>query len=216
MPNPQHYTTARDIATLSRALIRNFPEYYKIFGEREFTFHEIKQQNRNGLLFRDPSVDGIKTGHTSAAGYCLATSAIRNGMRLITVVMGAPSIRAREDANAALLSYGYTFYESAKVKSRNDVLAKARVYRGATPVAEVGIARDLIITVPRGDAAGLQTATKLQDPLLAPLPAGKRVGELTLTSAGRVIAREPLVVLKAIPEGGLWTRMVDSVSLWFH
>jgi D-alanyl-D-alanine carboxypeptidase (penicillin-binding protein 5/6) len=216
MPDAQHYTTARDIATLSRALIRNFPEYYKIFGEREYTFHNIKQQNRNGLLARDPTVDGIKTGHTSSAGYCLATSATRNGMRLISVVMGSPSIKAREDASAALISYGYTFYESAKVKSRGEVLAKPRVFKGAEPAAQVGLASDLIVTVGRGDAASLQITSKVDDPLLAPLALNKRVGELTLTSNGQAIARVPLVVLKAVPEGGLWTRMVDDVSLWFH
>lgn len=216
LPNPQHYTTARDIATLSRALIRNFPEYYKIFNEREYTFHNIRQQNRNGLLNRDQSVDGIKTGHTSSAGYCLATSAMRNGMRLISVVMGSPSIKAREDASAALINYGYTFYESAKVKNHGAVLATPRVYQGAAPTASVGLANDLIVTVGRGDVATLQTAMKLDDPLIAPLAAGKRVGELTLTSNGKVVARAPMIVLKAVPEGGLWSRMVDGVSLWLH
>ena len=216
LPNPQHYTTARDIATLSRALIRDFPEYYKIFNEREYTFHNIRQQNRNGLLNRDSSVDGIKTGHTSSAGYCLATSANRDGMRLISVVMGSPSIKAREDASAALINYGYTFYESAKVKQRNAVIATPRVFKGAAPAAQVGVDHDIIVTVGRGDAATLQTTTRLDDPLIAPLPAGKRVGELTLTSNGQVVTRTPLVVLKPVPEGGLWTQAVDSISLWFH
>jgi D-alanyl-D-alanine carboxypeptidase (penicillin-binding protein 5/6) len=161
-------------------------------------------------------VDGIKTGHTSSAGYCLATSANRNGMRLISVVMGSPSIKAREDASAALINYGYTFYESAKVKQRNAVIATPRVFKGAAPSVQVGVDHDIIVTVGRGDAATLQTTTHVDDPLIAPLPAGKRVGELTLTSNGQVVTRTPLVVLKPVAEGGLWTRAVDSISLWLH
>lgn len=216
MPDPQHYTTARDIATLSRALIRNFPEMYKMFAEREYTYHGIRQYNRNGLLLRDSSVDGIKTGHTESAGYCLAASAKRGDMRLISVVMGTPSIKAREGANAALLNYGYTFYETSKLKSRGASLLKARVYKSKDETADIGVPRDIYVTVGRGDIASLKIATKLNEPLIAPLAAGKPVGELTVTDAkGAVAARSPLIPLKAVPEGGLWTNMVDSVALWF-
>jgi serine-type D-Ala-D-Ala carboxypeptidase (penicillin-binding protein 5/6) len=214
MPDPQHYTTARDIATLSRALIRNFPELYKMFAEKEFTYHGIRQYNRNGLLGRDPSVDGIKTGHTEAAGYCLAASAKRDAMRLISVVMGTPSIKAREAANAALLSHGFTFYETTKVKAP---VLEPRIYKSENETAAVGIARDLYVTVPRGEAAGLKVATKVNEPLIAPLPAGKPVGEFTVsTASGEVVARAPLAPLKAVPEGGWWTAMVDSIALWFE
>jgi D-alanyl-D-alanine carboxypeptidase (penicillin-binding protein 5/6) len=216
MPDPQHHTTARDIATLSRALIRNFPDQYKMFAEREFTFHGIRQYNRNGLLGRDPSVDGIKTGHTDSAGFCLAASAKRGNMRLISVVMGAPSIKAREAANAALLGYGYTFYETAKVKGRGEAILKPRVYKSADNLAPIGIQQDIYVTVGRGEAANLKTTANVQEPLTAPLPANKPVGELIVTTAaGESVATVPLFPLKAVPEGGLWTRMVDSIALWF-
>jgi serine-type D-Ala-D-Ala carboxypeptidase (penicillin-binding protein 5/6) len=216
MPDPQHHTSARDIATLSRALIHNFPEEYKIFAEREFTFHNIRQYNRNGLLGRDDSVDGIKTGHTNAAGYCLAASAKRGNMRLISVVMGAPSIKAREAANAALLGYGYTFYETGKVKSRGEVVLKPRVYKSDEGTIAVGLKQDIVLTLGRGELAGLKTAATVKEPLIAPLAANQPVGDLMVTNAGgETVAKVPLYPLKAVPEAGLWTRMVDSVALWF-
>jgi D-alanyl-D-alanine carboxypeptidase (penicillin-binding protein 5/6) len=216
MPDPQHHTTARDIATLSRALIRNFPDQYKMFAEREFTFHGIRQYNRNGLLGRDPSVDGIKTGHTSSAGYCLAASAKRGNMRLISVVMGTPSIKAREAANAALLGYGYTFYETTKVKGRGDTVLKPRVYKSAEENPAIGVLQDIYVTVARGEGVSLKTTAHVQEPLMAPLAANKPVGELIVTTpGGETVAKVPLFPLKAVPEGGLWTRMVDSVALWF-
>ena len=216
MPDPQHHTSARDIATLSRALIRNFPEQYKMFAEKEFTFHNIRQYNRNGLLGRDPSVDGIKTGHTEAAGYCLAASAKRGTMRLISVVMGTPSIKAREAANAALLGYGYTFYETGKVKGNGDTVLKPRVYKSADKNIAVGVKQDIWLTLPRGDIAGLKTTANVKEPLIAPLAANQPVGDLTITNAaGQPVAKVPLYPLKAVPEAGLWTRMVDTVSLWF-
>jgi serine-type D-Ala-D-Ala carboxypeptidase (penicillin-binding protein 5/6) len=180
LPDPQLYTTARDIATLSRAVVREFPEYYRWYSQREFVWNGIRQQNRNGLLGRDPSVDGIKTGHTETAGYCLATSANRNGMRLISVVMGSSSFRAREDASAALLNYGYTFYETVKLRSRGDVLAKPRVYKGPAETVDATIARDVVVTIPRGAAAAVKAQTTVREPLIAPLAAGATIGELTL------------------------------------
>jgi D-alanyl-D-alanine carboxypeptidase (penicillin-binding protein 5/6) len=216
MPDPQHHTSAHDIAMLSRALIRNFPEEYKMFAEREFTFHNIRQYNRNGLLGRDESVDGIKTGHTEAAGYCLAASAKRGNMRLISVVMGAPSIKAREAANAALLGYGYTFYETGKVKNRGDVVLKPRVYKSDEGTIAVGVKQDIWLTLGRGEIAGLKTAATVKEPLIAPLAANQPVGDLTVTNAaGETVAKVPLYAMKAVPEAGLWTRMVDSVALWF-
>jgi len=213
MPNPEHYTTARDIATLSSALIRNFPDLYKMFAEREFTYHGIHQQNRNGLLGTDPSVDGIKTGHTESAGYCLAASAKRGNMRLISVVMGTPSIKAREAQNAALLSHGFTFYETTRLANP---LLKPRIYKSGEGTAPVGLARDIYVTVPCGEAAGLKMQTKLNQPLVAPLAAGQPVGEWTVTTAaGDSVARAPLVALKAVPQAGWWTTLTDSIALWF-
>jgi serine-type D-Ala-D-Ala carboxypeptidase (penicillin-binding protein 5/6) len=216
LPGKNHYTTARDIAILSRAIVREFPEYYKYYSMREFEWNKIKQPNRNGLLARDPSVDGMKTGHTESAGYCLVTSAKRGDMRLISVVMGTPSVRSREDGSAALINYGYTFYESAKVKSRGETILKPRVYKSDEEIAPIGILQDIVVVVGRGEAAKLKTTATVTEPLIAPLAANKPVGELTVaTESGDVVAKVPLYPLKAVPEGGIWTRMVDSVALWF-
>jgi len=218
LPAPNHYTTARDVATLAAALIREFPQYYPLFSLKEFMWNKIRQENRNGLLGKDPSVDGLKTGHTDSAGYCLASSANRNGMRLISVVMGSPSIKAREDASAALLNYGYTFYETVRIKAAREMILKPRVYKSAAEFAELGVPADVYATIGRGQERSLKTATHLNsDPLLAPLAANKPVGEFTVTDAsGAVIARAPLVPLSAVPLGGLWTRTLDSIALWFH
>jgi len=218
LPSPNHYTSAHDVATLANALIREFPQYYPLFSLREFMWNNIRQENRNGLLTKDPTVDGLKTGHTDSAGFCLATSANRNGMRLVSVVMGAPSIRAREDASAALLSYGYTFFETIRIKSANEVVLKPRVYKSASEFAAMVVPVDVYATVARGQAGALHSTARLSnEPLIAPLPAGRAVGELTLTDAsGAVIARAPLVPLTAVVQGGLWTRASDSIALWFH
>jgi D-alanyl-D-alanine carboxypeptidase (penicillin-binding protein 5/6) len=218
LPSARQYTTARDMATLANALIREFPQYYPLFSLREFMWNNIRQGNRNGLLGKDPSVDGLKTGHTDSAGYCLATSANRNAMRLVSVVMGAPSIRAREDASAALLNYGYTFFETIRVKAARETVLKPRVYKSAGEFASIGVPYDLYATVGRGQGAAVRTSARLSgEPLIAPLAAGKPVGELTVADvSGEVIARAPLTPLAPVPQGGLWTRAVDSVALWFH
>jgi D-alanyl-D-alanine carboxypeptidase (penicillin-binding protein 5/6) len=218
LPSANHYSTAHDIATLAAALIREFPQYYSLFSLKQFMWNNIRQDNRNGLLSKDPTVDGLKTGHTDSAGFCLATSANRNGMRLISVVMGAPSIKAREDASAALLNYGYTFFETVRVKAAKETILKPRVYKSATEFADLGVPFAVYATVGRGQAAALKTATHLNaEPLIAPLAAGKPVGEFTVADAtGAVIARAPLVPLTEVPLGGLWTRMSDSIALWFH
>lgn len=216
LPNDDHYTTARDMAIMSRALISEFPEYYKYYSMKEFTWNNIKQQNRNGLLTRDPTVDGLKTGHTNSAGYCLVTSAKRGNMRLITVVLGTPSVRAREDGSAALLNYGYTFYETAKVKSRGDTILTPRVYKSEVENAPIGVLQDIVVVVGRGEAATLKTTATVNEPLIAPLPANKPVGTLTVTTqTGDAVAKVPLYPLKTVEEGGLWTQMVDTVMLWF-
>ena len=216
LPSANHYTTARDMALLSRSLIHDFPQYYTWYGLREFTWNNITQHNRNGLLLRDPTVDGIKTGHTDSAGYCLITSAKRGGMRLISVVLGSPSIKAREDASAALLNYGYTFFETGKVKARGELVVKPHVYKGQTTEVAAGSPADLYVTVGRGQLAVLHTAVTVKQPLIAPIAAGQNVGEFTVTAAnGDVIVRSALVALVADPAGGLWTRMIDGIELWF-
>jgi serine-type D-Ala-D-Ala carboxypeptidase (penicillin-binding protein 5/6) len=216
LPNADHYTTARDMAIMARALISEFPEYYKYYSMKEFVWNNIKQQNRNGLLTRDPTVDGMKTGHTESAGYCLVTSAKRGNMRLITVVLGTKSIKAREDGSAALLNYGYTFYETAKVKSRGDTILTPHVYKSAVENPPIGLLQDIVVVVGRGEAATLKSTATVTEPLIAPLPANKPVGTLTITTqTGDPVTKVSLYPLKAVEEGGLWTRMVDSVKLWF-
>jgi D-alanyl-D-alanine carboxypeptidase (penicillin-binding protein 5/6) len=217
LPSPEHYTTARDMATLSRALIHDFPDYYGYYGMHEFVWNGIRQQNRNGMLTRDPTVDGIKTGHTDSAGYCLITSANRNGMRLISVVLGSPSIKAREDASATLINYGYTFYETAKLRSRGETVLKPHVYKGAVDTVAVGPAADVSITLPRGDADAIHTSVHVDEPLIAPLSRNTAIGELTVTNAnGDLVQKVPLYPLEDVAPGGLWTRMSDTVSLWIH
>jgi serine-type D-Ala-D-Ala carboxypeptidase (penicillin-binding protein 5/6) len=218
LPDPNHYTTARDLATLSVALIRDFPQYYYIFRMKDFTWDRIKQPNRNGLLWTDPSVDGLKTGHTEAAGYCLIASAVRHEMRLVSVVLDAPKWHSREADSEALLNYGYNFFETEKVATARTPMLKPRVYESASGYAAVGTATDLYVTLPRGQAASVATNAALtKTRLIAPLAAGAVVGEFTVTDGnGRVVGREPLVTLESVPEGSFLTRTMDSVRLWFH
>jgi D-alanyl-D-alanine carboxypeptidase (penicillin-binding protein 5/6) len=215
LPGPTHYMSAHDIATLSRLLIRDYPEEYKWYSLREFEYGGIKQQNRNGLLARDPTVDGIKTGHTESAGYCLASSAKRGDTRLISVVLGTNSFKAREDASAALLNYGFTFFETVKVKGAGDVILKPEVYKGEAERVTLVPAREIWATVGRGSAAPTTTAT-VKEPVIAPIKMGQVLGELTVSDGKDVIARVPLVAQAAVPEGGWWTRMVDGISLWMR
>ena len=218
LPVPEHYSTARDMATLASALIRQFPQYYGLFSLREFLWNNIRQGNRNTLLGKDPSVDGLKTGHTDAAGYCLVASANREGMRLVSVVMGSRNERSREEASAALLNYGFTFFETVRIKAARATVLKPRVYKSAGEFAAVGVPDDVYAIVARGQSGALNTTARLtHEPLLAPLAAGERVGELTVSdAAGEVLAHAPLVVLAPVPTGGLWTRMVDTITLWFR
>ncbi len=215
LPSPSHYSTARDLATLSRAIIRDFPEYYGIYSLREFTWNKIRQENRNGLLERDSSVDGIKTGHTETAGYCLISSALRSGMRLVSVVLGAPGVTARESGSAALLNYGFNFYESITVKKAGEMVLKPRVYKGAEAFIAVAPAGAVQVTVPRGQGTTLMTRATVRGPLIAPLAAATAVGELQVDVAGKTVARVPLYPVTAVAEGGLWRRLVDTISLWF-
>ncbi|HWN47718.1 MAG TPA: D-alanyl-D-alanine carboxypeptidase family protein [Steroidobacteraceae bacterium] len=213
-PGPTHYMSAHDIATLSRVLVRDYPEDYKLYSLREFEWNGIKQQNRNGLLARDSSVDGIKTGHTESAGYCLASSAKRGGMRLISVVLGTQSFKAREDSSMALLNYGFTFFETVKAKAATDVVLKPEVYKGEEDRVTLVPARDIWVTIGRGSAAQLKTTATVKEPVLAPIKAGQVLGELTVSDGKEIIARVPLVAQAAVPEGGWWTRTVDGISLW--
>lgn len=218
LPDPQHYTTARDLATVANALIRDFPQYYYIFGLKDFTWNKIKQPNRNGLLWTDPSVDGLKTGHTDEAGYCLIGSADRKGMRLVSVVLDAPTWHSREADTETLLNYGFNFFQTEKIATARAAVLKPRVYESESGYAAIGAPTDLYVTLPRGQAASVTTNAALtKTRLIAPLAAGTVVGELTVTDGnGQVVGREPLVTLEAVPAGGLLTRTIDGVRLWFH
>jgi D-alanyl-D-alanine carboxypeptidase (penicillin-binding protein 5/6) len=215
LPSPNHYTTARDLAILSRAIIRDFPEYYSFYSLREFTWNNIRQENRNGLLERDPSVDGIKTGHTDTAGYCLIGSALRSGMRLISVVLGSPSVQARESGSAALLNYGFTFYETVPVKKAGEMVLKPRVYKGSEKYIALAPASAVQVTVPRGQAGTVTVRTEVHQPLIAPLAANTALGQLQVSVAGKMVMSAPLYPVAAVAEGGLWRRLIDTVMLWF-
>lgn len=215
LPNPNHYSTAHDMAILARALILDFPEDYQWYSQKWFTYNGIKQPNRNRLLWRDPSVDGVKTGHTDDAGFCLVASAKRNNTRIISVLMGAPSDSARADDSERLLDYGFRFFEVHKIYAANTILAQARVWHGAVKEIPVGVANDVYASVMPGQFAGVSANMQLHGLLSAPITEGQPVGEVTISLANKVIKTVPLVALKASPVGGIFTRATDSISLWF-
>ena len=214
-PGDNHKMSAADIAKLARAIIREFPEYYRWYSQREFTWNNIRQENRNGLLERDPSVDGMKTGMTDAAGYCLVSSAKRDGMRLIAVVTGTKSMKAREDASLALLNYGFNFYETRVLKKAGTPLAMHRVYKASGGQAPVGLASDLAITLPRGQAANVEYTMELAPKVFAPLTKSDRVGTLRATIDGKVVAEAPLQPIADVPTGNIFRRMWDTILSWF-
>jgi len=204
------------VAILSRAIIAEFPQYYSWYSEREFTYNDIKQHNRNSLLWRDTSVDGLKTGHTDAAGYCLVTSAERSGMRLIAVVMGMASPEARVDGSQALLNYGFRFYETHKLYSSGEEITTARVWGGDPQVAALGLTDNLYLTIPRGSYDALSAVMDLEAELTAPLDPSTPLGHVRISLDGESLADVPLVSLHEVPEAGLWTRLKDEVTLWFQ
>jgi D-alanyl-D-alanine carboxypeptidase (penicillin-binding protein 5/6) len=216
MPDPEHYITARDTAILASALIHEFPEYYRWYAQKEFTWNGITQQNRNGLLWRDPTVDGVKTGHTESAGYCLIASAMRDGMRLVSVVLGTDSMRAREDANAALLNYGFNFFETRRLYAAGQPLTTARVWKGAKPEVGLALRKDLYVTGQRGHAGSVRAEFELPDRLLAPLSAGTPIGKANIVVDGATIATHDLFPAEDVPAGGWFRRLSDSVRLWFN
>jgi D-alanyl-D-alanine carboxypeptidase (penicillin-binding protein 5/6) len=213
LPEADHYTTARDMSLLAIAMIRDFPQYYKWYSVREFEYNGIKQQNRNGLLNRDPSVDGLKTGHTDSAGYCLVTSALRDGMRLVSVVLGSTSMKGRENASAALLNYGFNFYDTKLVVKGGTSLASTQVWKAATSPVDVGIKDDLYMTLPRGEVA--KTAVEVHPRLIAPLAGDAAVGELRVFNGNQTLATLPLHPLHEVAAGGWWRRLIDTIRLWF-
>jgi serine-type D-Ala-D-Ala carboxypeptidase (penicillin-binding protein 5/6) len=224
MPDPQHYTTAGDLGILSARLIRDFPQYYGIFSVREFTYNKIKQANRNRLLWADPTVDGLKTGHTEAAGYCLIASAKRpvpgadgTNRRLVSVLMGEPKEHDRVQDGMKMLEYGYSAYDDVRLFHSGQVLATPRVYKGTEGQVKVGVKLDQFVTVPKGAAGKLKTAFALNEPLIAPLAAGQRVGVAKVMSDdGKEIASVPVVALNDVPQASLLGRLWDSALLMFQ
>ena len=216
LPNDNHYTTARDVAILSRALIRDYPAEYEIYKIKEFEWNGIKQHNRNTLLWRDSSVDGIKTGHTKNAGFCLATSALRGEQRLIAVVMGAENEKARADANQELLNYGFRFFESHTLYENAKPLATPELWKGEAATVALGVAEDVLVTLPRGRYADLKASMDLPAQLIAPMHKGQQVGTLKVELDGKVLVERPIIVLADTPEGGFFKRLGDGIMLWFN
>lgn len=213
LPDPQHYSTALDIARLGRALIRDFPEHYAWHALKEFTYNGITQMNRNRLLWQDPTVDGIKTGHTETAGFCLVASAKQDDMRLISVILGTTDDNARARESQKLLGYGFRFYETHRLYTAQETLATVRVWQGAEEQLPLGISRELYITIPRGQYSQLKAAMKIKPTIMAPIQKGATYGSVTVNLGSKIISEVPLVSLQQIEEGGIFTRLKDKALL---
>ncbi|MBF0470096.1 MAG: D-alanyl-D-alanine carboxypeptidase [Gammaproteobacteria bacterium] len=216
LPAENHYTTAYDMALLARALISNFPEEYNWYSQKEYTFNKITQKNRNKLLFNDETVDGIKTGHTEAAGYCLVSSALRDEMRLITVVMGASSSRSRAQESQKLLNFGFRFYESHRLYSPQQTLKEVRVWKGSQEQISLGLDQEMIVTLPRGEYENLEASISVEKTLIAPIAAGDRVGTVILQLNGEQIKSLPLIALQSVTEGGIFQKIKDHILMLFE
>jgi serine-type D-Ala-D-Ala carboxypeptidase (penicillin-binding protein 5/6) len=214
LPDPEHYTTARDVAILSQATIRDFPEYYAWYAEKEFTFNEIRQHNRNTLLWRDPAIDGLKTGHTEAAGYCLAASAMRDGMRLISAVMGSASESSRASESQTLLNYGFRFFETVQLYSAQQELARARVWKGLAEEVPLGLGEALFVTIPRGRYDELEAQVQMQPQLTAPLEAGAAVGKINVRLGEELVASRDLLTLVEVEPAGFFGSAWDGLKMW--
>jgi D-alanyl-D-alanine carboxypeptidase (penicillin-binding protein 5/6) len=203
------------MAILARAIIRDSAHYYPIYAEKEFTFNGIKQGNRNALLYTDPTVDGLKTGHTEEAGYCLVSSSKRGGMRLIAVVMGTKSMQERADQSRALYSWGFANFENVKPYAAGTVLGTPKVWFGKAESVKVGLASDVNLTLAHGDRNRLQAAMQIAPTVNAPLTKGQQVGTLTLTLDGQVVASQPIVAMEPVEEAGFFTRLWHRIKLFF-
>jgi len=216
LPDTDHYMTAKDIAHLAALVIAKYPEYYKWYSQKEFTFNDITQYNRNKLLWRDDSVDGLKTGYTEAAGYCLVTSAKKDGMRLITVVLGTGSANARVDASQALLSYGFRFFETHKLYDAGTQLASSRVWKGSSETISLGLEETLYVTIPRGQYKSLDASMSIDNRIVAPVSEGQSFGVVLVKLDDEVVADQPLVSLQNVSEGSFWQRISDEALLYFE
>ena len=216
LPAEGHVTTARDLATLARAIVQEFPDYYLWHAVKEFTYNDIKQSNRNSLLWRDPSVDGLKTGHTDEAGYCLVSSAERDGMRVVAVVLGTSSTKARTNGSQALINYAFRFFETRLLYKAGEEVATARVWKSENITSRLGVLEDLYITVPRGSYEKLESTLDIPAIVEAPIAAGQPVAELKISLGSDPLLSTPLRALDDNPTGSFWQRTKDTISLWFE
>ena len=215
LPDENLYTTAKDLAILGRALVNDFPQYYDWYKQKWFTYNGIRQPNRNRLLWRNSQVDGIKTGHTNDAGFCLVSSAKRDNMRLISVVMGSPSDSVRADDSERLLNYGFRFFETHELYKARQTIAEVDVYKGAINKLTAGVLQDRFITIPNGQYQRLSIKTNVTDSLVAPIAKNDKVGELVIQFDDKIIETYPLYALEDVQSGGFFTRMKDSIRLMF-
>jgi D-alanyl-D-alanine carboxypeptidase (penicillin-binding protein 5/6) len=215
-PHEDHYSSARDIAILTRTVIREFPESYRLYREREFTFNEIRQFNRNRLLWRDETVDGVKTGHTESAGFCLVASAQRDDMRLISVVLGADSDKSRTQSSQSLLNYGFRFFETHKLYRAEEVLKTARIWYGEQEQVGMGVGRDIHITIPRGRYRDLDATMEIDSEISAPISRGQQLGQVNIKLDDELLLSEDIVAMQAVGEGSLFVRAMDSIKLMFR
>ncbi len=213
LPDPDHYMTARDLVILARATIRDFPEYYKWYAVREYTYNKISQFNRNKMLWRDESVDGVKTGHTQSAGYCLVASALRDDMRLVSVVLGAKGENARAQESQKLLNYGFRFFETYRLYEANEPVTTVRIWKGAADQLPMGLNKELYVTIPRGQYDSLDASVSLPDTISAPASLGQEFGSVNISLGGELLAQRPLVALQQIDEGGIIDRFLDEIML---
>lgn len=216
LPGEQHYSTARDLATLARAIISEFPEYYKWYSVREFEYNDINQNNRNSLLWRDSTVDGMKTGHTDDAGYCLVSSAKRDGMRVVSVVLGTASAKSRVEGSQALINYGFRFFETKLLYKAGEPVTNARIWKAEKEYTSLGLPKDLYITVPRGSYDSVESVLNIPAVLVGPVSEGQPLAELKVSLNGDNLVSEPLRALTDNPSGSLWQRTRDGVRLWFE
>ena len=213
LPDPEHYSTAHDLALLGRALIRDFPEDYKVYAQREFIYNGIKQGNRNIMLDMDRGADGIKTGHTSSAGFCLLSSIKREDRRLIAAVMGTPSMKYRAQASLELMNWGFRFFESVTLFGPDNPLSTVRIWKGSESQLPVG-AQTTSLLLPRGNKDQLKFKTQINEPILAPVTKNQSLGSIEISAEGKVLRKLPLVALKEVPAGSFFQRMGDQVRMW--
>ena len=216
LPNDEHYSTARDLAILARAIINEFPDYYKWYSVKSYKYNDIEQPNRNSLLWRDESVDGMKTGFTEDAGYCLISSAKRDGMRVISVVLGTASAKVRVDGSQALINYGFRFFETRLLYRAGETITQARIWKASNEFTELGLPEDLYITIPRGSYDEVESVLNIPAILEGPVALGQPLAELQVNLDGKNLVNTSLRALGDNPEGSLWQRTRDGVKLWFE